>query len=898
MIAALSEVAPCPASPSWRAIDGACRMILGGLMLDEDLTVVTIDPEVTITKWSNVHTSKELRSVDSCETLSWSKLVAWLSIGATRPPGYARACAGSEPRKYPKGRKEAADLPAWSPAVFAWNPATLEKRRRDEELALHDPEVKPKGIRQIPNVVRVTALAADIDTGSHSIDTIRAAYAGRRAVFHSTRNFTAAKPQWRVVSALSRPMTRAEHVSIWRAERERLMNLGIAVVVDSAAKDPSRLYFSPVVAADGSFVAEALEGEPLDVDDLLERASIAEEQTTLAPRGDRGAPAKGARRRSRTGRDLTPAGRARLYARTFEPSIAGKGGNANGGDTTFVHCMKITRGFDLDVETAYAILSDEYFPRCVPLWSEADARKKVKDSRNDGHMVIGCMLDAPRKNQEPKPMRAVADEEQIAREEALADEEHDDDDGVMEETESEPVSTSRARIAPSALTRSRRTDTGNARRLAALHGSDFRYVMKWNKWIAWDGTRWTVDDSGVHMQRLAKRTARELYHAAAGNEALGKWAIETEKRGRLEAMIHLAKSEPGVAIRHSELDANPWLLNVANGTIDLRTGKLGPHDRKNLATKITGVAFDPQATCPAWDTFLEHTQAGNAEMIGFLQRHAGYCLTGIARDHVMAFLFGPAGTGKSTYFRVQHELLGDYATRAPRSLLFTTRGERHPTELSTLFGARLVTCNEIDEGATFDEALVKDLTGGEKISARRMREDFWEFEPTHKLVIGGNHKPNVRNFDDAIRRRLRLVPYVVKPVHADTGLFEKLRNELPGILSWAVRGCIAWQRDGLGEPAAVRDATNAYQDESDVLGEFFRLHVAFDPDATIARKMIRAAYVEYAEENGITPVGAKRFAAKLRANDVTETSVRIPSGRTADGWRGVRLLTDAERTGA
>jgi len=204
-----------------------------------------------------------------------------------------------------------------------------------------------------------------------------------------------------------------------------------------------------------------------------------------------------------------------------------------------------------------------------------------------------------------------------------------------------------------------------------------------------------------------------------------------------------------------------------------------------------------------------------------------------------------------------------------------------------LFGARSVFCSEIEEGATFDEALVKDLTGGEAVTARRMREDNWSFDATHKLAIPGNHKPNVRNFDDAIRRRVRLIPWTVPPTTPDKGLVDKLKDELPGILADAVRGCLEWQRDGLGEPVAVRDATDAYQDESDVLAEFCRLYLTFaEPDATVARRTIRGVYETYCEENGITPVGARRFAAKLRANGVSATSVRLPSGKPADGWRG------------
>ncbi len=472
------------------------------------------------------------------------------------------------------------------------------------------------------------------------------------------------------------------------------------------------------------------------------------------------------------------------------------------------------------------------------------------------------------------------------------------------------------------------TDLRNAERFVDMHGATLRFIHAWGKWLAWDGKRWVVDDTGSAL-RLAGETARVMLAEALADlndsqkafadakssgddegadlaerrmkraKQLFGHAVKTQNASKLHAMLDLARADARIAVRHQDLDADPMLFNVANGTLDLRTAELRSHDPADLITKLAPVDYDPNATCRTWHAFLSQAQAGNEEMLTFLRRAIGYLLTGLTIEHVLFFLFGPTGTGKSTYFVVLHALLGDYAVRAPRGLLFTSKGEKHTTDLTMLFGARFVSCGEIEEGATFDEALVKDLTGGESVTARRMREDNWSFEPTHKLSIPGNFKPNIRNFDDAIRRRLRLIPWTIKPASPDKGLVDKLKAELPGILADAVRGCLEWQREGLGEPVAVRDATDAYQDESDVLGEFCRLYVTFaEPAASVARRTLRSVYETYCEENGITPVGAKRFAAKLRTNGVTSTSVRLPSGKPADGWRGVRLLTDSERVAA
>ena len=477
------------------------------------------------------------------------------------------------------------------------------------------------------------------------------------------------------------------------------------------------------------------------------------------------------------------------------------------------------------------------------------------------------------------------------------------------------------------------TDLRNAERFVEMHGAVVRYIHAWGKWLTWDAKRWSVDDTGSAL-RLAADTARVMLADALAElntaqsafadarssgddkgaddaerrmkraKQLFGHAIKTQNASKLHAILDLARADARIAIRHQELDADPWLFNVSNGTIDLRTGKLRSHDPADLITKLAPIAYDPEAKSDRWDAFLSDAQGGNDEMLTFLRRARGYTLTGLTREHVLFFLFGPTGTGKSTYFVMLHALLGDYAVRAPRGLLFVAKGERHTTDLTTLFGARFVSCSEIEEGATFDEALVKDLTGGEAVTARRMREDNWTFDPTHKIALPGNHKPNVRNFDDAIRRRVRLIPWVVQPSRPDKQLVEKLKTELPGILADAVRGCLEWQRAGLGEPVAVRDATDAYQDESDVLGEFCRLYVSFkprepnEPPPSVARKTLRCVYETYCDENGLTPVGAKKFAAKLRANGVTATSVRLPNGKPADGWRGVRLLTEAERAAA
>ncbi|MGH7297568.1 MAG: DNA primase family protein, partial [Polyangiaceae bacterium] len=283
-------------------------------------------------------------------------------------------------------------------------------------------------------------------------------------------------------------------------------------------------------------------------------------------------------------------------------------------------------------------------------------------------------------------------------------------------------------------------------------------------------------------------------------------------------------------------------------------------------------------------------------LVAYLQRLVGYALTGSVREHVLIFFYGGGANGKSTFLSTVHALLGDYATPAPRGLLFRSRGERHPTERATLFGRRFVTCSEIEEGQIFDEALTKDLTGGDPLECRRMREDFWSYQPTHKLFLAGNHKPMVRGNDEGIWRRMRLVPWLVTIPEAerDRELPAKLAAELAGILRWAVEGCLAWQRIGLAAPLAVRSATDGYRQENDTLGEFFRLHVVFEAAATIVRRELREAYEAWCTENGHPPFAARRFSARLREHGVVDGCVRRGT-KVLDGWKNVRLMTDIEK---
>jgi P4 family phage/plasmid primase-like protien len=411
------------------------------------------------------------------------------------------------------------------------------------------------------------------------------------------------------------------------------------------------------------------------------------------------------------------------------------------------------------------------------------------------------------------------------------------------------------------------TDVGNAERLVARHGDDLRYCFPWGKWLAWDGRRWKVDASG-EVARRAVETVRSIYAEAAATDAerkeIARWAMASESRHRVEAMVALARALGNVPVAPEELDADPWLLNVENGTLDLRTGDLRPHDRADLLTKLAGVGYDPDALAPTWGAALERWLPSEG-LRRFAQRLVGYALTGDVSEQVLPFLHGPGANGKTTFINTVLAVAGDYGQQAAPDLLLAKHGT-HPTELADLYGARAVASIEVEDGRRLAESLVKQITGGDKIRARRMREDFWEFDPTHKVLLVANHKPVIRGTDHAIWRRVKLVPFdnVIPKAEQDPRLPEKLRAELPGVLAWAVRGCVEWQAEGLGEPDEVRVATDSYRQESDALTGFIEDACTVHPDAWVKFKDLWAAYGKWAAAtNERYQLSRQQFADRL-----------------------------------
>jgi putative DNA primase/helicase len=368
------------------------------------------------------------------------------------------------------------------------------------------------------------------------------------------------------------------------------------------------------------------------------------------------------------------------------------------------------------------------------------------------------------------------------------------------------------------------TELGFARRLVDKHGEHLRYVVPWNRWLVWNGASWAPDADG-HVQRCMKVIAREVHTSLIRENKADPDMIRAAKRAEsssgVKGALTLAATEPEIAITPERLDAHPYLLNCRNGVVDLRTGDLLGHDPALLLTKMAGAPYEPDAEGAVFREFLERIQPGE-DMRLFIQRLLGLSLEGKVTAHVLPIFYGDGANGKSTLTDAVMNALGDYADAADPDLLRARTFDAHPTGVADLFGLRLALVHETDSGHQLAEGTVKRLTGGDRLKARRMREDFWSFDPSHTFVMLTNHKPGVSGTDEGIWRRLRLVPFevVIPAAERDEDLAAKLAGEAGAVLAWLVAGYLDWRKNGLAEPEKVTEATQAYRADSDPLGRF------------------------------------------------------------------------------
>ena len=423
------------------------------------------------------------------------------------------------------------------------------------------------------------------------------------------------------------------------------------------------------------------------------------------------------------------------------------------------------------------------------------------------------------------------------------------------------------------------SDDAIALRFAERHSKDLRYVAKWAQWFKYDGVRWQPDDT-LAVYDLVRVVCREIAHEC--NQPRAAAAIASAKT--VNAVKTLASADRRIAATTDQWDADPWSLNTPSGVVDLRTGLTRPHRAEDYMTKVT--ATGPEGECPLFLAFLQRIAAEDEDLILYLQRVLGYSLTGLTREHALFFAYGTGANGKSVLLSTISGILADYHRTAPIETFVAGNGDRHPTDLAGLRGARLVTASETDEGRKWAEAKVKQLTGGDVISARFMRQDFFEYLPVFKLVIAGNHKPSLRTVDEAIRRRFHMIPFAVTipPEERDGELTEKLKGERGGIMQWLIEGALEWQRHGLQPPQAVLSATAAYLEAEDAVAAWLDERCDRDATAWTSSGSLYGSWNLWASAAGETPGSQKRFSQTLEARGFVRHKTSV-----SQGFYGLRL---------
>lgn len=438
-------------------------------------------------------------------------------------------------------------------------------------------------------------------------------------------------------------------------------------------------------------------------------------------------------------------------------------------------------------------------------------------------------------------------------------------------------------------------DGGNARRFVKQHGRGFRFEIERSKWLVYDGKRWTEDRSETRRQR-ALETARSIKEEARSclnlelQRKLMNWAETSGNKGHIEAMLELARSDPSIVTSGAAMNSDKFLFNVQNGTIDLRTRTLLPHRAEDLIEQLSGAHFDPEAKCPRWLAFLDRAMSGDQALIGYLQKVVGYTLTGSVRESELYLLHGAGANGKSVFLQVLSHLMGDYGKTADFTTFLEQKGQRIRNDLAGLRRSRLVTASETGPGAHLDETVIKQTTGGDSLSARYLYGEFFEFEPQFKIFLATNHLPHIRGTENGIWRRIRVIPWsVVIPYKGQNrNLAEDLiREELDGILLWAIEGCEAWQADGLVPPAAVTAQVEKYRERSDSVYEFVKNCCVLDSRAKVLATELKGRYEDWCSESDASGT------PKLLKTRLQEMGCK--HGKSGNWfWFGLRLKTRTE----
>jgi len=438
------------------------------------------------------------------------------------------------------------------------------------------------------------------------------------------------------------------------------------------------------------------------------------------------------------------------------------------------------------------------------------------------------------------------------------------------------------------------SDLGNAQAITSRLRQDIRFVPQQGFWLVWDGCRWRVDRTGSRLNQMVDGCVKEWLREAAGiddhdqKKKASKRGLSLGDRSERDAALEMMKHQPMIMIEGDAVDAEPSLLGVPNGLLDLSTGELLPNARQHHITKSIAASFDPAATCPKWEAFIERVTRDHEGLAAFLQRSVGYSLTGLTAEHVFWFLHGCGKNGKSVFMETMQALSGEYGRRASDRLFSISRhgGDAPLDELAGLPGVRMLFGSETADGVRLNEKLVKDLTGGDTLRGRRLYCDGFDFTPSAKLWMFGNHKPEICGTDHGIWRRVLLVPFSahISDEEQDKHLTIKLRAELPGILNWALAGLRQYREIGLAPPPCVIAATNSYKTDEDALGDFLDecVESGEGPEFAVSKNALYVTYAQWAKKSGLRyPLSSKSLSRRLKDRGFVEVPSRM--------WSGYRL---------
>ncbi|SMX37443.1 phage/plasmid primase, P4 family [Maliponia aquimaris] len=513
------------------------------------------------------------------------------------------------------------------------------------------------------------------------------------------------------------------------------------------------------------------------------------------------------------------------------------------------HWVRLARLGQCSVEEAWAAVVDYNQACIVPPWPSERLKRE-----------FDALLGLDQRNH-----RADWDQRQASDEET-----GDENKGGAEAARAEPPAGSEDALAGS---------------FVEEFGPQWRYVAPWGKWLHWDGRTWSTDETQSVVHQIRGVVRKET----VGLKPRDAQKLATNRTFR--AVERIASSDRRIASRPSDWDAHDALLNTPSGVIDLQTGEILPHDPSLLLTQATGAS--PGGQCPTWMRFIDEITGGDAALAAYLARICGYCLTGDTGEQVFFFFHGAGANGKSVFLQTVSRTLGSYAATAPLDSFMIGRGTSHPTDIAGLRGKRLVTVSETEPGRAWAESRIKTITGGDPIRARFLYQDFFEFVPTFKLIVAGNHRPQLTGVGEAMRRRLHLVPFdiTIPPDRRDKQLAHRLETELGGVLSWMIAGYHEWQQKGLDAPQRILEASRSYFADEDLVGQWIDEELDIGEDHTATAKALFASWGAWAEANGTDRGSQKTLGEALRSRG-------FENGRSRAGWFWRGLAVRSRRQGS